>query len=193
MKTRNIKVCQGRTPFNYLRAEQLDNWHGLKQLEKSLKHFQREKTYDKLGHYMAWRINRQTTPDPHPCTLCTQNLWWRWLNQKIHHPKLYQTLQKELFSTKQMQKGSTISWVLKKNYRSSSCESSAESSREVKAELFVHYMLTANVMHFNNAINVLHDKRISFGDKTYNIRTALAVGFWNWGKPSPETKFGKLM
>ena len=53
-------------------------------------------------------------------------------------------------------------------------------------------MLTANVMYFNNIINVLHDKRISFGDKTYKIITALAVGFWYEGKPSPETKFGKL-
>ena len=151
----------------------------------------RKKPMISLG--ITWRINRQTTSNPHPCTLCTQNLWWRWWNWKIHHPKLYQTLQKELFSTQQMQKGSTITWVLKTNCRSTSCESSAESSREVKAELFVHNMLTANVMYFNNTINVLHDKRISFGDKTYKIITALALGFWNEGNPSPETKFGKLM
>ena len=54
-------------------------------------------------------------------------------------------------------------------------------------------MLKTNVMYFNNTINVLDDKRISFGDKTFKIITALYVGFWNEGKPSPETKFGKLM
>ena len=42
---------------------------------------------------------------------------------------------------------------------------------------------------FNNSLNVLNKKKISFEDKTYIMKTALAVGFWNEEKLSSETKF----
>ena len=48
---------------------------------------------------------------------------------------------------------------------------------------------TASVESFNNTLKVLNKKKISFEDKTYNMKTALAVGFWNEGKLSSETKF----
>ena len=51
-----------------------------------------------------------------------------------------------------------------------------------KSKLFVHNMSTAHVESFNNSLNVLHNKRISFGNDTYKMKTAMAVGFWNEGK-----------
>ena len=46
-----------------------------------------------------------------------------------------------------------------------------------KSELFVHNMSTAHVESFNNSLNLLHNKRISFGNDTYKMKTAMVVGF----------------
>ena len=51
-----------------------------------------------------------------------------------------------------------------------------------KSELFVHSMSTAHVESFNNFLNLLHNKRIAFGNDTYKLKTAMADGFWNDGK-----------
>ena len=66
-----------------------------------------------------------------------------------------------------MQKGSTVLWVpKKKNYRTSR-QSMADSLCGV----------------FQQYLKVLNE------DKKYNMKTALAIGFWNEGKLSSETKF----
>ena len=51
-----------------------------------------------------------------------------------------------------------------------------------KADLFIYNMSTAHVESFNNSLNVVHDKRITFGMQAYKMRTALAVGYWNDSK-----------
>ena len=48
-----------------------------------------------------------------------------------------------------------------------------------KSELFVQDISTAHVESFNNSLNVLHNNRISFGNDTYQMKTATAVSFWN--------------
>ena len=50
-----------------------------------------------------------------------------------------------------------------------------------KAEPFFHKMSTASAELFNNTLKAFHGETILFWDKTYKIKTARAVGFWNEG------------
>ena len=167
---------------------QLDNWHALKQLEKSLKTIS-EGPKKSLG--ITW--HEELIDKPHPirthayyalknCGGDAETLKTILRNSIEHYKGNHSNCFPEsrckrepLYESRRRR----ITDPVAENLLRTALEKSVIIR---KAELFVHNMSTASVESFNNTLNVLHDKRISFGDKTYKMKTALAVGFWNEGK-----------
>ena len=180
--TKYVREIQTQT------ENQLDNWHALKQLEKALKAIS---TGPKKYHRVKWHHELEDKPhavrthayhslinceqDPNKLRVllinCVQhyrgnhtacNPQSRCRRQADYEPR-HQMLQEDI-SVSLLTKAIEDSIIFK------------------KAELFVHNMSTAQVDSFNNSLNVVHDKRISFSMQSYKMRTALSVGFWNDSK-----------
>lgn len=180
--TKYVRVSQPET------INQLDNWHALKQLEKSVKAISEGA---KKNHGKTWHSDLIDKPHAirthayYAMANCNENP---------------ETLRSMIMNSIEHYKGNhdACSPV-------SRCKTEAgyQSRRRVimdpeaermlraaltkcilvsKAEFFVHNMSSAHVESFNNTLNVLHDKRISFGMPTYKMKTAIAVGYWNCGK-----------
>ena len=167
---------------------QLDNWHALKQLEKSLKAIA-DGPKKKLG--VTW--HGELIDKPHPIRTHAYYA----LKNCDGNPA---TLRSILLNSVEHYKGNHASCSDQSRCRT---DPNYQSRRRVitdpaaekllldaikksvifqKSKLFVHNMSTAHVESFNNSLNVLYNKRISFGNDTYKMKTAMAVGFWNEGK-----------
>ena len=171
---------------------QLDNWHGLKQLEKSLQNISKG---PKRDHGRTW--HNELDDKPHAirvhaqfclknCNGSAENFRTAFVNCVKHYQgdhtncpyisrcktdtaagRFYNPTKKPVFSERAVQ---LLTDALEKSHMYKN------------AHLYVEDMSTAHVETFNTTLNVLHDKRISFSHQTYKAKTALAVGFWNEGK-----------
>ena len=171
---------------------QLDSWHGLKQLEKSLQHIAKGAKRD---HGRTWHSDLDDKPHAirvhasyclKHCGGDAEKFRTSFINAINHYKgdhsgcpetsrcktdtaagRLYNPSKKPIFSDKAEQ-------LLR--------DAMEKSHMYKNASLYVENMSTAHVESFNTTLNVIHDKRISFGHATYKCKTAMAVGVWNVGK-----------
>lgn len=163
----------------------LDNWHGLKSLEKNIseashgpKKFHGVKWHKELSdkvkgirtHCIYALRNCENNPDRLRELLLIPVTHYQDNHQHcLPHSRCRSDDNYEL-SKIELTDGSGINIL----------RNAITSARLYKqADLYCSNMSTAHVESFNNTLNVFQDKRIAFGDQNYRLRTLLAVCHWN--------------
>ena len=167
---------------------QLDNWHALKQLEKSLKTIAQGPRRTKG---IQWHPELEDKPHAvrtHAyyclmnCNADADKLKAMLLNFVQHYKGVHtdcaimsRCCRQENYEPRHQRLQDEVSIRLL-------TKAVEDSVINKKANLFIYNMSTAHVESFNNSLNVVHDNRITFGMQAYKMRTALAVGYCNNSK-----------
>lgn len=174
--TKYVRVSRKST------INQLDNWHALKQLEKTIKLIG---AGTKKTKYASW--HPQLEDNAHAirthafyclvnCDKDTEKLKAMLINCVSHYKGEHDNCslssrcrRQDMYEPRHVLITDTVAEdMLRKALQ--------KSIIYAKAEHFVFNMSTAHVESFNNTLNTVHDKRISFGMRSYKMKTALAVG-----------------
>ena len=170
------------------RQNQLDLWHAVKQLEKALKAiYTRPKKYHcvKQHHELEDKPHAVRTHAYHSLINCEQdpNKLRALLINCVQHYRGNHTACNPQSRCRRQADYEPRHQMLQEDISVSLLTKAIEDSIIFKkAELFVHNMSTAQVESFNDSLNVVHDKRTSFGMQSDEMQMAMSVEFQNDSK-----------
>lgn len=165
-------------------VNQLDNWHGLKSLEKLLRKCAEgpKKNHDKVWHKeLHDKVKSVRTHANYCMRYCDANK--EKLQLLLIPVSHYQNDHQHCFPTARCRtdlnyEPSKI--VITTEKAADLLEKAIRDSNLYKnAQWYIYNMSTAHVESFNNLLNVFQDKRIAFKHDTYMTRSKLAVCHWN--------------
>lgn len=164
---------------------QLDNWHGLKSLDKHISKISKgtAKESTKTWHWQLkdkpGAIHTHATYSMKNCGKSEAELRRQLLNCVDHYQGIHTNCSSNSrcrWDPRYEPSKTTIDDPKAADLLRSAIVSS---NLHKNAKLYTHDMSTAYVESFNNCLNVFQDKRIAFFDENYKVRSLLTVCYWN--------------